>query len=166
MHRIEIFTDGACSGNPGAGGWGAILRCKNTEKELSGGEAQTTNNRMELTAVIEALKALKAPCDITLYTDSRYVMDGVTSWLANWKSNGWKTANKKAPGFRREFFCCRFIKVQAFFRARGASRASTRLVRARPRRPRSRGSSIRAIPQTPLKLKAMTAAVTRPVHRP
>ena len=97
MHRIEIFTDGACSGNPGAGGWGAILRCKNTEKELSGGEAQTTNNRMELTAVIEALKALKAPCDITLYTDSRYVMDGVTSWLANWKSNGWKTANKKAP---------------------------------------------------------------------
>ncbi len=97
MHRIEIFTDGACSGNPGAGGWGAILRCKNTEKELSGGEAQTTNNRMELTAVIEALKALKAPCDITLYTDSRYVMDGVTSWLANWKSNGWKTANKKSP---------------------------------------------------------------------
>ena len=97
MHRIEIFTDGACSGNPGAGGWGAILRCKNTEKELSGGEAQTTNNRMELTAVIEALKALKAPCDITLYTDSRYVMDGVTSWLANWKSNGWKTANKNSP---------------------------------------------------------------------
>ena len=97
MHRIEIFTDGACSGNPGAGGWGAILRCKNTEKELSGGEAQTTNNRMELTAVIEALKALKAPCDITLYTDSRYVMDGVTSWLANWKSNGWKNANKKSP---------------------------------------------------------------------
>ena len=95
MARIEIFTDGACSGNPGAGGWGAILRYKDTEKELSGGEAETTNNRMELTAVIEALQALKTRCVITLYTDSRYVMDGVKQWLPNWKRNNWKTANKK-----------------------------------------------------------------------
>ena len=76
MSSIEIFTDGACSGNPGAGGWGALLRCGEVEKELSGGFPDTTNNRMELTAVIEALKALKKPCEITLYTDSRYVMDG------------------------------------------------------------------------------------------
>lgn len=97
MPKIEIFTDGACSGNPGAGGWGAILRCGEVEKELSGGDIDTTNNRMELTAVIEALKALKRECEITIYTDSRYVMDGVLSWLPNWKSNGWRTANKKSP---------------------------------------------------------------------
>ena len=96
MPEIEIFTDGACSGNPGAGGWGAILRYGKTEKELSGGEDLTTNNRMELQAVIEALKALKKPCQITLYTDSRYVMDGVTKWLLNWKLNNWKTTNKKS----------------------------------------------------------------------
>lgn len=95
MQRVEIYTDGACSGNPGAGGWGVILRHKDKEKELSGGAAETTNNRMELTAVIEALKALKFSCDITLYTDSRYVMDGINQWLPNWKRNGWKTANKK-----------------------------------------------------------------------
>ncbi len=97
MPVVEIFTDGACSGNPGVGGWGAILRYGNVEKELSGGEENTTNNRMELNAVIEALKALKRECDITLYTDSRYVMDGVTKWLPNWQQNGWKTANKKTP---------------------------------------------------------------------
>ena len=97
MSDIEIFTDGACSGNPGAGGWGAILRYGDVEKELSGGESDTTNNRMELTAVIEALKALKRPCNITLYTDSRYVMDGVNRWLPNWKVNGWRTSNKKSP---------------------------------------------------------------------
>ena len=97
MPDIEIYTDGACSGNPGAGGWGAILRYGDVEKELSGGETETTNNRMELTAVIEALKALKKPCNIILYTDSRYVMDGVNSWLPNWKQNGWRTANKKTP---------------------------------------------------------------------
>lgn len=96
MQRVEIFTDGACSGNPGAGGWGAILRCRNAEKELSGGERETTNNRMEMTAVISALQALKCPCNITLYTDSRYVLDGVTKWLPNWKKNNWKTANKKS----------------------------------------------------------------------
>ncbi len=96
MQRVEIFTDGACSGNPGAGGWGAILRCRNIEKELSGGERETTNNRMEMTAVISALQALKCPCNITLYTDSRYVLDGVTKWLPNWKKNNWKTANKKS----------------------------------------------------------------------
>ena len=97
MKRVEIFTDGACSGNPGAGGWGAILRYNDVEKELSGGEENTTNNRMELTAVISALKALKEPCNITLYTDSRYVMDGIEKWIISWKQNGWKTANKKSP---------------------------------------------------------------------
>lgn len=96
LTEIEIYTDGACSGNPGCGGWGALLRHKNVEKELSGGAPETTNNRMELTAVIEALKALKKSCNITLYTDSRYVMDGITQWMPNWKNNNWKTSNKKA----------------------------------------------------------------------
>ncbi len=93
--RVEIFTDGACSGNPGIGGWGAILRYKETEKELSGGELETTNNRMELMAVISALSALNKSCNISLYTDSQYVMKGITEWLANWKKNSWKTSNKK-----------------------------------------------------------------------
>jgi ribonuclease HI len=93
--RVEIFTDGACSGNPGAGGWGAILRYKDVEKELSGGEENTTNNRMELMAVIAALSALKKTCNISLYTDSQYVMKGITEWMANWKQNGWHTAHKK-----------------------------------------------------------------------
>ena len=93
--RVEIFTDGACSGNPGIGGWGGILRYKETEKELSGGELETTNNRMELTAVIMALSALNKSCNISLYTDSQYVMKGITEWLDNWKKNGWKTSNKK-----------------------------------------------------------------------
>jgi ribonuclease HI len=92
---IEIFTDGACSGNPGPGGWGAILRSGGHEKELSGGEHATTNNRMELTAAIEGLRAVKKPSAITLYTDSRYVMDGAMKWLAGWKTKGWKTADKK-----------------------------------------------------------------------
>ena len=96
MPRVEIFTDGACLGNPGPGGWGVILRHKDTEKELSGGAPETTNNRMELTAVIEALKALKTSCVISLYTDSKYVMDGVTQWLPNWKKNNWRTSNKKS----------------------------------------------------------------------
>lgn len=96
MKRIEIFTDGACSGNPGMGGWGAILRYKEIEKELSGGEIDTTNNRMELTAVIEALRSLKEPCNISLYTDSKYVMDGINLWMPNWKQNNWRTANKKS----------------------------------------------------------------------
>ena len=96
MPILEIYTDGACSGNPGAGGWGAILRYGKTEKELSGAEAETTNNRMELTAVIEALKALTRDCDIVIHTDSRYVMDGVQSWLPNWKKNNWRTSNKKS----------------------------------------------------------------------
>lgn len=93
--RVEIFTDGACSGNPGAGGWGAILRYKNIEKELSGGEENTTNNRMELMAVIAALSALKKKCNISLYTDSQYVMKGITEWMPKWKLNGWQTAHKK-----------------------------------------------------------------------
>ncbi|MBW3096928.1 ribonuclease HI [Pseudohoeflea coraliihabitans] len=95
MTRVEIYTDGACSGNPGPGGWGAVLRHGTTEKELSGGAAQTTNNRMELTAAIEALNALKRPCQIDLYTDSNYVKDGISSWIEGWKRNGWKTAAKK-----------------------------------------------------------------------
>ena len=96
MQRVEIYTDGACSGNPGAGGWGALLRWKDLEKELSGAEKETTNNRMEMTAVIEAMQALKRPCNITLYTDSKYVMNGINEWLPNWKKNNWRTANKKA----------------------------------------------------------------------
>ena len=95
MSRIEIFTDGACSGNPGPGGWGAILRVGEHEKELSGGEQLTTNNRMELMAAIKALEALKKPSAVTLYTDSRYVMDGLQQWLPRWKANGWKTSDKK-----------------------------------------------------------------------
>jgi ribonuclease HI len=94
VSRIDIFTDGACSGNPGPGGWGAILRSGAHEKELCGGEAATTNNRMELTAVIRALDALKKASDVTVHTDSRYVMDGLTKWLPKWKKNGWRTADK------------------------------------------------------------------------
>ncbi len=94
--QVELFTDGACSGNPGPGGWGVILRFGSREKELSGGEANTTNNRMELTAVIEGLLALKEPCDVILTTDSRYVADGIgKGWAANWKKNGWRKADKK-----------------------------------------------------------------------
>ena len=92
---IDIFTDGACSGNPGPGGWGAILRTGKHEKEISGGEKATTNNRMELMAVIRGLEALKNPSPVTVHTDSRYVMDGATKWLPRWKANGWKTADKK-----------------------------------------------------------------------
>jgi len=95
MKEVELFTDGACSGNPGPGGWGCILRYKNQEKELSGGHPQTTNNRMELTAVIEGLKHLKESCHVHLSTDSKYVMDGVTQYLDNWIQNGWKKSNKK-----------------------------------------------------------------------
>jgi ribonuclease HI len=94
--KIEIFTDGACSGNPGPGGWAAILKSGAHELELTGGARATTNNRMELTAAIEGLKSLKRPSAVILHTDSRYVMDGAAKWLANWKRNGWKTADKKA----------------------------------------------------------------------
>lgn len=94
-NHVELFTDGACSGNPGPGGWGALLRYKGTEKELSGAEPDTTNNRMELMAAIEGLKAVKRSCDVTLYTDSKYVLQGVTEWMDGWKSRGWKTADKK-----------------------------------------------------------------------
>jgi Ribonuclease HI len=92
---VEIFTDGACSGNPGPGGWGAILRYKGHEKELSGGEEQTTNNRMEMMAAIKALEELKRPCRVKLHTDSRYLQQGVDQWLEGWKRNGWKASNKK-----------------------------------------------------------------------
>ena len=93
--HVEIFTDGACKGNPGPGGWAAILRMGAHEKELGGGEAQTTNNRMELTAAISGLAALTAPCTVTLHTDSRYVIDGVTRWVHGWQRNGWRTAARK-----------------------------------------------------------------------
>lgn len=92
---VEIFTDGACSGNPGPGGWGALLRYGSVEKELSGGEAETTNNRMEMMAAIMALEALKKPSQVKLTTDSQYLKDGVTKWLAGWIKRGWKTADKK-----------------------------------------------------------------------
>ncbi len=93
--HITIHTDGACSGNPGPGGWGALLHWNGNERELSGGEDHTTNNRMEMQAAIEALKALKQPCRVDLYTDSTYVRDGITKWLDGWKARGWKTAAKK-----------------------------------------------------------------------
>ncbi|MEM1019278.1 MAG: ribonuclease HI [Pseudomonadota bacterium] len=92
---VEIFTDGACSGNPGPGGWGALLRFKGQEKELCGGETETTNNRMELRAAIEGLNALKRPCNVIITTDSVYVRDGITRWINGWIKNGWKTSAKK-----------------------------------------------------------------------
>lgn len=90
--RVEIFTDGACSGNPGAGGWGAVLRWRDTERELKGGESETTNNRMELMAAIKALESLDRPVKVDLYTDSTYVQKGITEWIHSWKRRGWKTA--------------------------------------------------------------------------
>lgn len=95
MKHIELFTDGACRGNPGPGGWGALLRFREQEKPLFGGEPDTTNNRMELTACIEGLKALNEPCKVDLTTDSQYVRKGITEWLPGWKARGWKTASKK-----------------------------------------------------------------------
>ncbi len=92
---VEVWTDGACSGNPGPGGWGAILTFNGVEKELSGGEQLTTNNRMELMAAIAALEALKRPCTVALHTDSQYLRQGITGWIHGWKKNGWKTADKK-----------------------------------------------------------------------
>ncbi|UZK66065.1 ribonuclease HI [Sphingomonas sp. M1-B02] len=95
LPHVEIATDGACKGNPGRGGWGVLLRMGGVEKELSGGEAHTTNNRMELMAAIQGLNALKRPCRVTLSTDSRYVMDGLTKWIHGWLKNGWRTSDKK-----------------------------------------------------------------------
>jgi ribonuclease HI len=95
VKRVEIFTDGACKGNPGPGGWGAIMRMGPHEKELSGSERATTNNRMEMTAVIRALRALSEPCEVALHSDSRYVIDGITKWIAGWQAKGWKTAARK-----------------------------------------------------------------------
>lgn len=94
--RVQIFTDGACSGNPGPGGWGAVLRHDGHEKELCGGAAETTNNRMEMTAAIEALRALKQPCQVDLYTDSVYLRSGITEWIHGWKRKGWRTAARTA----------------------------------------------------------------------
>lgn len=95
MKKIQIFTDGACRGNPGPGGWGALMRYDGREKSLYGAEDNTTNNRMELTAAIQALEALKEPCEVVITTDSQYVKNGITTWMLNWKKNGWKTANRK-----------------------------------------------------------------------
>ena len=95
MKQVRAFTDGACSGNPGPGGWGAVLQFGDHERVLHGGAADTTNNRMELTAAIEALRALRESCRVSLTTDSTYVKDGITQWLSNWKRNGWRTAAKK-----------------------------------------------------------------------
>ncbi|MCH5303955.1 MAG: ribonuclease HI [Ruminococcus sp.] len=104
MKKVEIFTDGACKGNPGPGGWGAILRYKDVEKEISGGEASTTNNRMELTAVIKALELLKEPCSVSLYTDSQYVANALTQgWAKKWKANGWMR-NKKEKALNPELW--------------------------------------------------------------
>ncbi len=93
MDHVELYTDGACSGNPGPGGWGALLVCRGTEREISGGEPATTNNRMELMAVISGLSALKKPCRVTVHTDSQYVKNGMTTWIKNWKRNGFRTAS-------------------------------------------------------------------------
>ena len=95
MNQVEIHTDGACKGNPGPGGWGALLKSGGTEKELFGGELGTTNNRMELMAVIEALSALRKPCEVTLYLDSEYVRKGITEWIHGWKAKGWRTAARQ-----------------------------------------------------------------------
>lgn len=104
MKKVEIFTDGACKGNPGPGGWGSILRYKGVEKEISGGEANTTNNRMELNAVIKALELLKEPCEVTLYTDSQYVANALTlGWAKKWKANGWMR-NKKEKALNPELW--------------------------------------------------------------
>jgi ribonuclease HI len=95
MPQVTLYTDGACSGNPGPGGWGALLRMGDHEKELSGAEANTTNNRMEMMAAIEGLRSLKKPCTVDIYTDSQYLRQGITTWILGWKKNGWKTADKK-----------------------------------------------------------------------
>jgi ribonuclease HI len=95
LNAIEIYTDGACKGNPGPGGWGALLKSSDAQKELFGGELETTNNRMEMMAVIEALSALKRPCNVTLHVDSQYVLKGITEWVSGWKARGWKTAAKQ-----------------------------------------------------------------------
>ena len=95
MKQVIIYTDGACRGNPGPGGWGALIRLDAIEKEIFGGQVDTTNNQMELTAAIEGLAALKERCSVELYTDSKYVMDGITQWIKNWKKNNWRTAAKK-----------------------------------------------------------------------
>ena len=95
MKEVIIYTDGACRGNPGPGGWGALIKFDTAEKEIFGGQNNTTNNQMELSAAIEGLSILKEPCDVELYTDSKYVMDGITQWIQNWKKNNWKTSAKK-----------------------------------------------------------------------
>jgi len=95
MKQVIIYTDGACRGNPGPGGWGALIKYDSVEKTIFGGQANTTNNQMELSAAIEGLAILKEPCDVELFTDSKYVMDGITQWIQNWKKNNWRTAAKK-----------------------------------------------------------------------
>lgn len=107
MKKIEIFTDGACRGNPGPGGWGAVLRYQGHEKQIYGGELETTNNRMELTAAIRALESLKKPCHLSITTDSNYLREGIKKWIYQWQRNGWKTANKK-PVKNADLWQCLF----------------------------------------------------------
>lgn len=121
MDKVEIFTDGACKGNPGTGGWGVLFVAGEREKELFGGELNTTNNRMELTAVIEALNTLNRPCEVVLHTDSQYVLKGITEWIEGWKARGWKTA-AKAPVKNVDLW-------QALDAARGKHRIQWRWVR-------------------------------------
>ena len=179
--RVSIWTDGACSGNPGPGGWGAVLRYGTRERELKGGEALTTNNRMELTAAIEALEALKRPCAVSLHTDSQYLRGGVTGWLDGWKRNGWRTADRKPV--KNEDLCAASTRRRSRTRSNGfGSRAtlatntmsertgwrvmewslfepSARIGAARPRRvastPQERGPRVAPSPQRSASVKAL-----------
>ena len=136
--RVSIWTDGACSGNPGPGGWGAVLRYGAHEKELKGGEPLTTNNRMELTAAIEALELLNRPCAVSLHTDSQYLRGGVTGWLDGWKRNGWRTADKKSV--KNE-------DLSAPARRRGRSARRRMAMDQRPRRRRTQRPRRQARPR-------------------
>jgi ribonuclease HI len=128
VKHVEIFTDGACKGNPGPGGWGALLRMGHHEKELSGSEPATTNNRMELTGAIRALQALSEPCRVTFHTDSKYVLDGITRWVNGWQKNGWRTAAKK-PVLNAELW----RELIEAVRRTGSSGSGSRATTATPR---------------------------------
>ena len=155
MKHVDIFTDGACSGNPGPGGWGAILRYGEIEKELSGGEALTTNNRMELLAAISALQALKSPCEVDLYTDSAYVKDGISKWIHGWKKNGWKTADKK-PVKNAELW-------QAFDEARSRHKVNLHWIKGHAGHPENeRADELARMAMAPFK-KKLTGLVDKTV---
>ncbi|NRC52360.1 ribonuclease HI [Neoaquamicrobium sediminum] len=152
MKNVEVFTDGACSGNPGPGGWGAILRFNGIVKELSGGEAETTNNRMELMAAISALGALKEPCTVDLYTDSNYVKDGISGWIEGWKRNGWKTAAAKKPVKNAELW-------QALDEARRRHKVTWHWVKGHAGHPENeRADELARLGMAPFKTKRRPAA--------